>query len=254
MAGTVFTGAGIDLRLNTNPNGEWNKTNVLPISFYVDCYASANIGNNKIQSSRLKRGDIYNLPVGEKLDNPHDGTCYIYGAHMVQTLTGLSEVYPNYANLATASKLRRIEFGSDAEGYYNANLTAADIGSNAMLQSAYIQNSGVPEGMGELKLDQAVQLKELKLNGSTATALELADGSIIELLYLNPLSTLTMTNLLRLNDIKADEGIYNTLSNVTVKNCPAFDQYSYKDYKILNRLLFHFLENITQRLHYKIIL
>lgn len=228
MAGTVFTGAGIDLRLNTNPNGEWNKANVLPISFYVDCYASANIGNNKIQSGRLKRGDIYNLPVGEKLDNPHDGTCYIYGAHMVQTLTGLSEVYPNYANLATASKLRRIEFGSDAEGYYNANLTAADIGSNAMLQSAYIQNSGVPEGMGELKLDQAVQLKELKLNGSTATALELADGGIVELLYLNPLSTLTMTNLLRLNDIKVDEGIYNTLSSVTIKNCPAFDQYSYK--------------------------
>jgi hypothetical protein len=40
------------------------------------------------------------------VSNPHDATCYIYGANMVQTLTGLSEVYPNYANLTSANKLR----------------------------------------------------------------------------------------------------------------------------------------------------
>jgi hypothetical protein len=44
-------------------------------------------------------------------------------------------------------------------------------------------------------------LKELKLNGSTLKSLILADGSSIETLYLNDLSTLTMSNLQRLNDI-----------------------------------------------------
>lgn len=241
MAGTTFTdGASIDLRLNTNPNGVWNKANVLPVSFYIDCYASANIGGNKTQSGRLKRGDLYNLPVGAILDNPHDGTCYVYGANMLQTLTGLSEVYPNYANLSAASKLREIQFGSDAEGYYNPNLTGAGIDSNAMLQNAYIQNSGLYGGWtSALGLTKATQLRELKLNGSTATSLELADGGVIETLYLNPLSTLIMSNLTKLTDVSMDTtpktaqdvketSIFDTLLSVNIKNCPGFDPYSYQ--------------------------
>jgi hypothetical protein len=38
--------------------------------------------------------------------------------------------------LANAGKLLEIEYGDDAEGYYNPNLTSLDIGSNAMLQFA----------------------------------------------------------------------------------------------------------------------
>jgi len=108
MAGTIFTdGAAIDLRLNTNPQtGEWNVDNTFPVSFYVDCYASCHLGGNINQSGRIKRGNIYEFPVGTMVSNPHDATCYIYGANMLQTLSGLSEVYPNYANLSTAAKLR----------------------------------------------------------------------------------------------------------------------------------------------------
>jgi hypothetical protein len=52
---------------------------------------------------------------------------------MLQTLTGLADTYPSYVKLANAGKLRRIEYGSDREGYYNPNLTKLDIGSNKML-------------------------------------------------------------------------------------------------------------------------
>lgn len=263
MAGTIFTdGAAIDLRLNTNPQtGFWDTRNTFPVSFYVDCYASCHLGGNINQSGRIKRGNIYEFPVGTMVSNPHDATCYIYGANMLQTLQGLSEVYPNYANLSTAAKLRQVEFGSDAEGYYNANLTGANIGSNAMLQNAYIQNSGVYTGMGALNLTKATQLKELKLNGSTATALELADGSVIEKLYLNPLSTLIMSNLTRLNDIRLDDevkpedspketSIFDTLTSISVKNCPAFDSYSYElalrapiNYYVFNDFVWNITEN-----------
>ena len=68
----------------------------------------------------------------------------------------------------------------------------------------------------------------MKLEGSTLKALTLADGSSVELLYLNDLSTLAMSNLHRLNDIQLDENIYNTMSNISIKNCPAFDQYAYR--------------------------
>ena len=53
------------------------------------------------------------------LTNPNDATCYIYGGRMVQSLSGLSKVYPSYVVLSNAKKLRTIELGSDEPGYYN---------------------------------------------------------------------------------------------------------------------------------------
>lgn len=195
------------------------------------------------------------------VSNPSDSTAYIYGANMIQTLNGLSEVYPTYANLSSATKLREISYGSDAEGYKNEKLTGIGVGTNAMLQNVYAQNVGLPRasgGIGSLNLSSATQLKELKLNGSTLNVLELADGSSVELLYLNDLSTLTMSNLNRLNDIRLDEGIYNTLSDITVKNCPAFDPFSYElaltapiNYYIFNDFVWTIDVNTTKHFEYE---
>jgi hypothetical protein len=52
---------------------------------------------------------------------------------MMQTISGLDKLYPFYATMTAASKLREIPFGSNEEGYYNIRLKAPDIGSNAML-------------------------------------------------------------------------------------------------------------------------
>lgn len=263
IAGIPFTdGASIDMRLNSNPKtGIWNTENNLPASFYIDCYASCHFGGQIRQSGRLKRGEIWGFPVGSMVSNPSDSTAYIYGANMIQTLNGLSEVYPTYANLSSATKLREISYGSDAEGYKNEKLTGIGVGTNEMLQNVYAQNVGLPRasgGIGSLNLSNATQLKELKLNGSTLNVLELADGSSVELLYLNDLSTLTMSNLNRLNDIKLDEGIYNTLSDITVKNCPAFDPFSYElaltapiNYYVFNDFVWTIDVNTTKHFEYE---
>lgn len=229
IAGTSFNqSTSIDMRLNANPEVGWNEDYIIPISFYIDCYSSSLIGGRSDYSgTRIKRGDIYNIPVGKLLTTANDSTCYIYGGSMVQTLTGLSTVYPNYAVLSEAGKLREIELGSDEPGYYNANLENVTLGSNKMLQNVYVQNSGKSEGF-DVDLTNAVQLKELKLNGSTANILKLADGSVVELLYLNGLQDLTMTNATMLRDIRVDNEIYDNLRFITVKNCPAFDNYSYQ--------------------------
>jgi hypothetical protein len=66
-AGTSFSESGaLDLRLNSDPNSNWNKENVLPLTFYIDCYPSALIGGNlHISPKRVKRGEKpYELPVG----------------------------------------------------------------------------------------------------------------------------------------------------------------------------------------------
>lgn len=59
-------------------------------------------------------------------------------------------------------------------------------------------------------------------------ALILPEDGIIETLTLNPLSTLSMSNLIKLTEVQLDEGIYSTMNNLTVKNCPAMDEYTHR--------------------------
>ena len=211
--------------------GTWDVNNKLTTSFYTDCYPSLHVGGQIHRSpNRVKRGDTYDLPVGTMIQSANDSTCYLYGASMLQTLTGLSDTYPSYVSLTNARKLRSVAYGSDAEGYYNPNLTSLDIGSSPMLQYAQAQNSGQERGIGATDLSNASQLKELLVDGSTLKSLTLPDGGIIENLRLNNLTSLTMSNLLALEkeNIYLDEDIYTSMNNLTVKNCPSMDEYSYR--------------------------
>ena len=211
--------------------GTWDPNNKLTVSCYTDCYPSIHIGGQVHQSpERVKRGDFYDIPVGTLIQSANDSTCYLYGASMIQTLTGLADTYPSYVKLANAGKLRRIEYGSDREGYYNPNLTKLDIGSNKMLQYAQAQNSGQDAGVGSTDLSNASQLKELLIDGSTLKGLTLPDGGIVEKLKLNALTSLTMTNLtiLEKENVSLDEDIFTKMNSLTIKNCPAMDEYSYR--------------------------
>lgn len=229
VAGSAFSqGTAADLRLNKDPNGIWDVNNILPMSFYIDCYSTIYLGGQLKTSERLKRGQVWNAPVGTMIGSPNDATCYIFGPNMLQTISGLHKLYPFYATLNTAGKLREVAFGSSEEGYYNARLKAPDIGSNAMLQKVQMQNSGIPTGLGALILNQAFQLKELYLSGSTTSELELADGSTIEILELNPLTTLSLSNLTDLETVTMDSDIYNTITNLYITNCPKLDSYTYQ--------------------------
>lgn len=212
--------------------GSWDPNNALSVSFYTDCYPSIHIGGQVHRApQRLKRGQFYNLPVGTIIQSANDSTCFLYGAAMLQTLSGLASTYPSYVKLANAGKLREIAYGSNEPGYSNPNLTSLDIGSNAMLQKAQAQNSGQMTGIGSTDLSKATQLKELLINGSTLKALTLPEGGIVETIKLNALNKLSMVNLTMLETIELDEGIYdadNGMNDLKVKNCPAMDPYTYR--------------------------
>ena len=229
VAGSAFSqGTAADLRLNKDPSGVWDPTNILPMSFYIDCYSTVYLGGQLKTSPRLKRGQIWNAPVGEMIGAPNDATCYIFGPNMLQTISGLHKLYPFYATMNTASKLREIAFGSKEAGYYNAKLKAPDIGSNAMLQKVQLWNSGITTGLGDLDLSKAYQLKEVLLSGSTTTTLTLAQGSTVHTLELNPLTTLTLTDLSYITNLTMDEGIHDSITNMYIVNSPALDPYTYR--------------------------
>ncbi len=252
VAGSMFEqSTSADLRLNKDPSGIWDSNNILPMSFYIDCYATIYLGGQLKTSPRLKRKEIWNAPVGQMIGSPNDATCYIFGPTMMQTISGLDKLYPFYATMTAASKLREIAFGSNEEGYYNIRLKAPDIGSNAMLQKVQLQNSGILDeatkgGLGSLNLSGATQLSELYLSGSTTDGLILADGGAIKTLELNPLTTLTASNLTQIETITVDENInnlthnedlgnnsiYKTIKNIYVQNSPKLDPYTYKFAKL----------------------
>ena len=248
VAGLVFDDASsINLRLNSKSE-DWSTSHVLPVSFYIDCYASGKIGGQNYISSRLKRKEKVDIPVGRLLSAADDSTCYLYGANMVQTIQGLSNVYPNEADFNNANKLRELELGSDATGYYNSQLISVDISAATMLQKVQIQNAGAltDGGLGTLNLANVKQLSDLRIDGSSFTGLTLADGSVVENLRLNDLKSLSIRNIQKLQEenLYLEEGIDGTLTSLTVVNSPAFNSFSYRIAK-QPKLLYYLLEKVN---------
>jgi hypothetical protein len=184
---------------------------------------------------------------------------------MIQSLRNLAEVYPSYISFGSSGKLRALDLGSDKAGYYNAELYSFSIGANTMLQEVNIQNVGkIPATANmSLNLDYLYALEKLKLTGSSFTTLSLADGGVLEELYLNSLDTLRMYNLLNLthdkiflNNKEMDEAgnifdltvlgpdataeeiknqkirqyryTASKLSTINIENCPGMNYHGYK--------------------------
>lgn len=224
--------SAINLRLNSLAE-TWNTSHILPVSYYIDCYASLKAGGRLHRSlKRIKRKVKYDIPIGEILTNPDDGTCYIYGAGMIQTVDGLSNIYPNEADFKEVVKLREFILGQEKtveNDYYNSQLSSVNISTADMLEKVHIQNCGVQTetGLGKLTLDKAYQLKELKIHGSSFTGLRLAEGCPINTLYLNDLRDLNLKDLSFLTEIQLDPNIYSEIKDLSIINCPTFNSQSY---------------------------
>lgn len=71
-------------------------------------------------------------------------------------------------------------------------------------------------------------LKELKINlNSKFPTLKLADGGIINTLWINPLNELNAKNLENLTDFQYDGDIINTLHTLCIQNCPSLNDFGY---------------------------
>ena len=244
VAGEVFNDStSVNLRLNSKDES-WSTEHVLPASFYIDCYASGKIGGQNYLSERLKRGQEVNIPVGRMLAAADDSTCYLYGANMLQTIKGLSNVYPNEADFNNTNKLRELELGSDTPGYYNSQLTKVNVSAANTLQKVQIQNAGTRTegGLGTLNLANVKQLVDLRIDGSSFTGLTLTKGSIVENLRLTNLRSLDVDNVQKLQkeNLYIPDEIYTTLMKIRVVNSPVFNDLAYAIAKAPQILYYQF--------------
>jgi hypothetical protein len=229
VTGNNFQDTGsMDLRLNYDSSKEWDRGNKIPLTYYIDCYGSAKVGGKIHQSERMKRGDVYEYPIGQELANPKDATCYIYGANMIQTISELAKVLPQYVGVNPAKKLRSIAIGSDEEGFSNPFLNELGMSTNTMLEYIDVRNVGQSAGLS-LGIPEATQLKTLLMTGNNVNSLTLPENGIIETLQLNQkLGSIRASNLTKITNFSVDDGYEQYLSTVNVSNCPALDNYTYR--------------------------
>lgn len=223
---TGISNTYIDLRLAA---GELNDTDVVTMSSYIDCYVYAKIGGRD-HHARNKRGQIYEIPVGTMISSADDATCYIYYENMVQTLGNLAPLYPTYFNGGNATRLRSISIGSDADGYKNEFLGTLGFSNNKMLETIHAQNVGKENELNELDLSNLGSLSEIRINGGGFKGVSFADGGLLKTAYINDITTLTASNLNKIETINFEMDRNNPsrykLTSINVNNCPAIDTYT----------------------------
>ena len=231
----------IDLRSNSG-NAAFAEDYVTPITTYIDCYPYMSIGGQTF-TKRIKRGEVCDIPIGKLVTNASDATTYFFCGSMIQSMGNLQYLYPSYATLDAAIKLRDLELGSDDPGYRNNNLQSADFSSNIMLESAKIQNSGnLGDTLSALDLSALTSLRELRLNGSTYAGVILPPAGILETAYINGVHTLEMDSLDKLTTLVFDDSIYANLNTLKVVNCPKVNTY---DLIMQSNLTRYYLTNVN---------
>ena len=146
-------------------------------------------------------------------------------ASMLQSISGLEQLYSDTANFSAAVRLKKLTIGSLAEGYQNALFNTLSLSKNTLLEELYVQNLTTNANF-ELDLSHCPALKYLDARGSEFTSYIFAEGGKLEEAYLNIPSSIMMNNLSYLTDEKLHISNTSRLQTVIIDNCPLIDTFN----------------------------
>ena len=187
----------------------------LKLTPYAYMYLNVKYGTQNPIQLRAEPNIEYEIPFdGEKAD-----IVDVYSSSLIQDFGDLSSCYVATADTSKASKVKRLIFGNDTEGYDNPNFTALTTGANYLLEELNIENvSGLTQSLNLTALNN---LKELYAHGSNIGGVTFADGGKIEIAELPAISALSMKNLIYLTTL--DIADFSKLTTLTVENCNTVD-------------------------------
>lgn len=187
----------------------------LKLTPYAYMYLNVKYGTQNPIQLRAEPNKVYEIPFdGEKAD-----IVDVYSSSLIQDFGDLSSCYVATADTSKASKVKRLIFGNDTEGYDNPNFTALTTGANYLLEELNIENvSGLTQS---LNLSALNNLKELYAHGSNIGGVTFADGGKIEIVELPAINALTMKNLMYLTTLDVTD--FSKLTTLTVENCNTVD-------------------------------
>lgn len=187
----------------------------LKLTPYAYMYLNVKYGTQNPIQLRAEPNKTYEIPFdGDKAD-----IVDVYSSSLIQDFGDLSTCYVATADTSKASKVKKLIFGNDTEGYDNPNFTTLTTGANYLLEELNIENvSGLTQSLNLTALNN---LRELYAHGSNIGGVTFADGGKIEIAELPAISALTMKNLMYLANL--DVADFSKLTTLTVENCNTVD-------------------------------
>lgn len=222
-SGYVSDYATMRLYTPLNENGEVD--NSLPVrpsanfdvQSYISEYVRIKFGSITV-GERVQKGETVRISSPDIKFN--DTETIIYGASNISDLGDLSPKYPGTVDLSNAIKLNKVIVGSGVTGYKNTNLTNLSVGNNKLLEIVDVRNC--PNLIGTLDLSGCDNIQEIYAQGTSITAVALANGGSLKKMYLPA----TVTNLTLRNQhalsILSLAG-YTNLTTLRVENCETVD-------------------------------
>lgn len=193
------------------PKGE------ITITMYNKMYISVDAGTTALAPVKAERGvpTTINFSNGGTLNNT---LIVVNTAPMIQSITGMENLYPDTCVFADASRLRELTIGSLVKGYENSFLRTLALGNNTMLERLYVQN--LPNASSVLDLSNCQSLVYLDATGSAFTAYTFAPGGLLETAKINKPTSLSMIGLNHIDDESLEIADYSALISLRFENTP----------------------------------
>lgn len=192
----------------------------LTVTPYADIYASALFDSNLVKQ-RAPRGQATTL-VSPTAWNPggSDAVLRIYSADQIKSLGDLSGFYVGAVSFAGATKLQEVKLGDSDPTYQNDNLTEVTFGTNKLLKSVDLRNC--PNLTGLIDVSHCENLQVFHAEGTSINGVSLADGGMIEEVYLpDTVTNLTLRNLTHLTTLELND--YSNLTSLWIENTAVVD-------------------------------
>ena len=189
--------------------------NTATLSMYINCYiVVASTSYNVVAKTKATRGQTYVMDFST-IGSMGETELYFCSAPMITELSGLAHLYFKQNNFTMATNLQRLEIGSNVTGYTNTNLESLTIGNSRMLE--YLDVRNCPNVTGALDLSGCVSLSEVYLDNTSFTGITFATGGLLETAHLPEPTSITMRELIYLQDLSLEST--NNITTLRVEDC-----------------------------------
>ena len=220
--GAASTSQAVNFRAYT-PN-EWagvEPKGEVTVSMYNKMYITVDSGTTLLSPIKAQRA----TPVVIDFSNQGiigNTLIRINTASMIQTISGLEQLYSDTYDFSAAVRLRELTIGSLATGYQNAQLSdSLSLANNRMLERLYVQN--LPNTNFALNLSGCPSLKYVDARGSGFTGYIFAKGGLLQEAYLEKPNAIEMRDLAYITNANFNIVDISSLISLRLENCPQFD-------------------------------
>lgn len=204
----AYTNDMLTIRANTTEDMS------ITIETYTPVYQHISWYNGNMQKEKVARGTSFTF-VGEAQAGT-DQEVLIYGGSNIKRITGISSMNPDSMLIGSATKLVELEV-TDCPILTDINSSKANLEAHTYLSKLDLSNC--PQLGGTLRVNQSPLLREINIQGTAITNLQLP-SSIRNLEKLQLPSAITD---LTLNDAPLLKSLYfegkNNLTSVSMTNC-----------------------------------